>query len=68
VPIQEEGKARDQITTNLRLPRALHAAVRSRAEREQRTLNGQIVWMLSQYIEQADRPPANPHGERTEDR
>jgi hypothetical protein len=39
------------IRTFVRIPDDLHAALKERAQRDQRSLNGQIIWLLRRAIE-----------------
>jgi predicted HicB family RNase H-like nuclease len=39
---------------NLRLPDDLHAALKAIAERDERSLNSEIIWILRSRIEQQD--------------
>lgn len=39
------------IRTFVRIPPELHEALKERAQREQRSLNSQIIWLLRRAIE-----------------
>ncbi len=44
----------------LRLPREVYAAVKVKAEQEQRSVNAQIVWLLRRSLIDGERDQARP--------
>lgn len=44
------SKTKPVVAINLRLPRELHAALKQQGQKELRSLQKQIIYILSQYV------------------
>jgi hypothetical protein len=49
-------------TLSLRLPEELYNVLKELAEKEQRSLNGQILYILKNYIEQLQKAEKSKQG------
>lgn len=47
---------KNDLTLSIRLPRETHARLGEVAERQRRSLNGQIVFLIEQHLALADQP------------
>ena len=51
---------KDDVRLQIRRPKDLHEAIVRLANNEERSLNGQLVWLLRQALkaQESDRPPS----------